>query len=42
VKAIEQVTVNTYLEQGSVAADEVFKILEQIDEIIEKDKEDDG
>lgn len=39
VKAIERVTVNTYLEQGAVAADEVFEILEKIEEIIEKDKE---
>lgn len=38
-EAIERVTVNTYLEQGAAAADEVFEILEQIDEIIEKDKE---
>ena len=39
-KAIERVTVNTYLEQGAVAADEVFEILEEVEEIFEEDKED--
>lgn len=38
VQAIEQVTVNTYLEQGAAAADEVFEILEQVTEIIENDE----
>lgn len=38
VQAIEQVTVNTYLEQGAVAADKVFEILEQVTEIIENDE----
>lgn len=31
-KAIERVTVNTYVEQGALAADEVFKILEEIED----------
>ena len=35
-KAIEQVTVNTYVEQGSAGADEVFKILEQVEKICGK------
>ena len=39
-KAIERVTVNTYLEQGAAAADEVFEILEEVEEIFEEDKED--
>ena len=39
IKAIEQVTVNTYLEQGSEAADQVFEILEQVEEILETDEE---
>ena len=39
VRAIEQVTVNTYLEQGAAAADEVFEILEKIAEIFAEDKE---
>lgn len=34
-KAIERVTVNTYVEQGSMAADEVFKILEEIEKRLE-------
>lgn len=38
VQAIEQVTVNTYLEQGAEAADKVFEILEQATEIIENDE----
>lgn len=32
-KAIERVTVNTYVEQGSAGADEVFEILEQVEKI---------
>lgn len=31
VKAIERVTVNTYVEQGTLAADEVFKILAEVE-----------
>lgn len=31
-KAIERVTVNTYVEQGALAADEVFKILEEVED----------
>ena len=31
-KAIERVTVNTYVEQGGLAADEVFKILEEVED----------
>ena len=30
-KAIERVTVNTYAEQGALGADEVFKLLEQVE-----------
>lgn len=37
VQAIEQVTVNTYLEQGSAAADKVFEMTEQIAEMIENE-----
>ena len=32
VQAIEQVTVNTYVEQGAMAADKVFKILEEVED----------
>lgn len=32
-KAIERVTVNTYVEQGQAGADEVFRILEQVENI---------
>lgn len=31
-RAIEQNTINTYTVQGSVAADEVFKILEEVED----------
>lgn len=31
-KAIERITVNTYVEQGALAADEVFKILEEVED----------
>ena len=31
-QAIEQVTVNTYVEQGAMAADKVFKILEEVED----------
>lgn len=34
-KAIEQNTINTYQEQGRVAADKVFKILEEAEKKIE-------
>ena len=33
-KAIERVAVNTYCEQGALAADEVFAILEKAEKII--------
>lgn len=35
-KAIERVTVNTYVEQGQAGADEVFRILEQVEKICGK------
>lgn len=38
VKAIEQVTVNTYFEQGAAAAHEVFEILKQATEIIDNEE----
>ena len=34
-KAIERVTVNTYVEQGALAADEVFKILAEVENRLE-------
>lgn len=38
-KAVEQVTVNTYVEQGQAGADKVFEILEQVEtELIESEK----
>ena len=41
-KAIERVTVNTYVEQGAIPADEVFKLVGQVEELLsdttEKDK----
>jgi hypothetical protein len=37
-QAIEQITVNTYLEQGADAADKVFEIVEQATEIIENEE----
>lgn len=43
--AIERVTVNTYVEQGALAADEVFKILVRVDNILavpEEKKEEGG
>jgi hypothetical protein len=39
VQAVEQVTVNTYFEQGELAANQVFEILEQAVELIEEKKE---
>ena len=35
-KAIEQVTVNTYVEQGQAGADEVFSILEEVEKLCKK------
>lgn len=41
-QAIERVTVNTYAEQGALPADEVFKLVGRVEELlkdtIEKDK----
>lgn len=41
-QAIERVTVNTYAEQGAIPADEVFKLVGRVEELlkdtIEKDK----
>ena len=42
VKAIERVTVNTYVEQGAVPADEVFKILGQIEDVLTGRSHNDG
>jgi hypothetical protein len=39
VQAVEQVTVNTYFEQGELAAGQVFEILEQAVELIEEKRE---
>ena len=36
VKAIEQNTINTYSKHGSVAANEVFKILEEIENMLDE------
>lgn len=36
-KAIERVTVNTYVEQGSAGADQVFRILDQVENICGKE-----
>ena len=32
-KAIERVTVNTYVEQGQAGADEVFRLLEEVEKL---------
>ena len=37
VTAVERVTVNTYIEQGSLGADSVFSILEKVEKIIGKE-----
>lgn len=33
-KAAERITVNTYMEQGAVAADEVFQTLDKVEKLI--------
>ena len=38
-KAIERVTVNTYVEQGALAADEVFEILGRVEKILNAPEE---
>ena len=38
-KAIERVTVNTYVEQGSVGADAVFEILGRVEDICKTEEQ---
>lgn len=38
-KAIERVTVNTYVEQGQVGADEVFRILREVEKLCRNKEE---
>lgn len=38
-KAIERVTVNTYAEQGALGADEVFKLLGQVENELKESEE---
>ncbi len=38
-KAIERVTVNTYVEQGALGADEVFGILAEIERMLKEAEE---